>query len=481
MSDSFKKVSVMIPSRGRIAYLEQMLESFDKTVGDKDQAEIVFRADQDDPETIQFLCNTPYKTIVGPREQGYKSLPGFYNDMVKIATGDLLMCCNDDAVFVTPNWPRKLIDIANKYPDGIFNIGVQVSVNDQFFPFSIVSRKLVDILGIINDTRLLFSDLFLLDIANYFDRAIRAPEVVITHYWAGSVPDQTRIDANKHEFDMVFKDTTGAWTDEYQAKHNKVVAEAVMKIRRSGDIMPDIAMNTLAAWEPPDDVGADSIWPPKVRCRNWYYAKPPHAIHYPRIGIRRLIGMMYEFGLDGGEILLSCFHNGLPNTLWEGVFDKVVSIDHQSERQETIRDGKQVIFRGPVGNARLLFSVAEELADLRAIVLDDTKYNNIISTYFVFKKLIAPPGLIVFTNAGNTNPAHAGVHKFISDLSRGALDGMRHEIVMLDADDIASPGLAYELIGDPAEYRPSQAGIEEAVLRTVACKSARAVPLEHEV
>ena len=475
---SFKKVSVMIPTRGRIGYLEQLLESFDKTVVDKDKAELVFRADQDDLETIEFLCGTPYKFLVGSRENGYRSLPSFYNDMVKIAKGDVLICCNDDAVFVTPNWPQKLLDIANKYPDGIFDLGMHVGVNENFFPFSVVSRRLVDILGLINDERLLFSDLFLLDIARYFDRAIHIPEVVITHCWSGNVPDQTRIDANKHEFDMVFKDDTGAWSDEYRDKHNKVVTEAVMKICRYSDLTPDIAINTMMAYEPASDCDPQDIWPPSVQCRNWYYDEAPNAIHYPKIGIRRLIKLMYELGLDGGEILLSCYHNGLPNILWENVFDKVVAIDHQAEIAESIRDDKQVIASGPIGNRRFLFSVAEEFSDLRVIMLDDTKYNNIISVYYTFKKLIGSHGIVVFTNSGNRDPAHVGMHKFISDLASGRLDGMRHEIVMLDADDIASPGLAYEIIGTPPEDIPTKAEIQDRVLQVVTRKSAQAVLVE---
>jgi len=182
--------------------------------------------------------------------------------MAAVATGDLLMCCNDDVVFQTRGWPGLLLAEARKYPDGIFNFGVNVGLNDDFFPFSIVSRQLVRTLGFINDERLLFSDVFLLDVAKHFNRAIRVKSVTIFHDWAGHGADETRRDANRHEFEVVFKDASGDWTDEYRRKHDQVVAEAVAKIERAGVLaLAQAAIQRFEAYVPPEE-RHNTLWPP---------------------------------------------------------------------------------------------------------------------------------------------------------------------------------------------------------------------------
>jgi len=97
----YRTISVLVPTRRRVERLKRFLESYSATRADRSQVELVFRCDNDDPDTIGFLCSFDWKFIVGPRVKGYKSLPSFYNEMVKIASGDLLICGNDDMLFET--------------------------------------------------------------------------------------------------------------------------------------------------------------------------------------------------------------------------------------------------------------------------------------------------------------------------------------------------------------------------------------------
>ena len=143
---------------------------------------------------------------------------------------------NDDMIFVTPDWPRLVIEEANKYPDGIFDIGVRTGLNDENFPFSIVSRQLVDRLGMINDERLLFSDIFLLDIARHFNRAISLHSVIIYHDWTGYTNDATRRDASKHELSEVWEKSPGHWSSAYTKLHNMAVSEAIAKLESTSKV-----------------------------------------------------------------------------------------------------------------------------------------------------------------------------------------------------------------------------------------------------
>ena len=431
----YKKISVLVATRKRVGFLEKMLASFAATVTNPEQVEMVFRCDSDDEKTIDYLCTTPHKIIIGPRKEGYKTLPAFYNEMARLATGELLMCCNDDVLFQTLNWPALILEEAAKYPDGIFNLGVNVGLNDENFPFSIVSQKLVDILGFINDERLLFSDMFLLDVTKYFNRAIRVPAVTIFHDWAGHPgTDETRLDANKYEFAMVFGDTQGNWSTAYRTLHDAVVKESIDRIKKYGDILPEIVLNSLATYQPPAHPIPTEIFPPR---------DGPNSLHYARAEIKEILSVIFKENLNQGEILLSHCKNGLPNILWANVFDKVFSICQGPSTRSPLVDGKHVILFGLVYDTKFLYSVMNMFTNLRALVLDEAHYANIITPYFLFKKLIKPPGIIIFLNSGNTIPKHFGVHQFINDLRRGFLDNRNHEVIDLIPK---GSGMSYELI-----------------------------------
>ena len=130
----FKKISVLVPTRKRIARLRTMIDSFEAT--NDGYAVLLFRIDDDDVESWDFLAQYSYEVLVGPRLLGYTSMPAFFNELAAHATGDVLMCGNDDMVFRTPNWPSLVLDIANQYPDGLFDIGVS-TYNETHYPFYI--------------------------------------------------------------------------------------------------------------------------------------------------------------------------------------------------------------------------------------------------------------------------------------------------------------------------------------------------------
>lgn len=446
---SFKKISVLVPTRRRLNYLSQMLKSFDKTVPKDGSVELVFKCDSDDLATIEYLCKLPYRLLVGPRKEGYKSLPSFYNEMARVAEGDLLICCNDDVVFKTKDWPRLVLEEANKYPDGVFNIGVNTGLNDENYPFSIVSRRLVEMVGFLNDERLLFSDIFLLDVARHFNRAVRLKSVMMFHDWPGPAGgnDETRQDASRHEFTMVFKDAQGNWHDSYRALHDTAVSEAVQKIKAQTDLGVDLVLESMGDYEPPEAADPEKVWPPQVGCRSWNDRTPPHAIHYSRGEVRELLKVVYGLGVGGGEVLLSDFGNGLTSLFWGKVFDKVVSIcRHKLQGHDAVVDANQTVLFGSLGDSRFLYKSMAHLSNLKAVVLDDTYYANICVPYFLFRKLIKPPGIVIFMNTAQRVPEHAGVHRFLSDLRAGMLDNTRHAVVDIH-DDPEGRGISYELIG----------------------------------
>jgi hypothetical protein len=219
----FEKISVLVPTRGRVERLRTLLDSFKATVVGE-EAELVFRIDYDDIDTISFLAAEGWISdfrpgvMIGPRLKGYESLPTFFNELVLAASGDVLMCGNDDMVFKTHGWARLVLEEANKHPDGLFAIGVRTH-NKDHYPFAAVSKKAVDQMGFLFDPRIFWGDLFLRDTMAAFDRCIMLPHVEIDHDWAGNRPDQ------------VFQDGEGARRGSWMGRHGEAVDDAVRKLR----------------------------------------------------------------------------------------------------------------------------------------------------------------------------------------------------------------------------------------------------------
>ena len=219
---TFSKVSVLVPTRRRVARLQTLLDSWAATVKNPDQAELVFRIDYDDGESRMFLENYPWRVYIGPRLQGYRSIPQFHEEMRQGATGDIYLIGNDDMAFVTPDWPSKLLEQANQYPDGIFVLGCDVQ-NAKNFVFPIVSKVAVEAMGRIIDERAFWGDVFLRDVFAEFGRAIRFSSMKIDHQWAGRERDQTFRDANQED--------PNNWNEQYWAQHRQWVSESVEKLR----------------------------------------------------------------------------------------------------------------------------------------------------------------------------------------------------------------------------------------------------------
>jgi hypothetical protein len=151
-------------------------------------------------------------------------MPTFFNELATAATGDVLMCGNDDMVFQTEDWATQILAVANQFPDGLFDLGVATH-NETHFPFSTVSRRAVAALGFIWDPRIFWGDIYLRDMMAYFGRAVMLPHVRIDHDWAGHRPDQvfreTRASKGRVESDPRY------WCD----VHAPCVQEAVERLR----------------------------------------------------------------------------------------------------------------------------------------------------------------------------------------------------------------------------------------------------------
>lgn len=219
----FKKISVLVPTRNRIERLRTLLESYARTTeGCVANSELVFRVDDDDVASKEFLEPLGHTVVVGPRLKGYGSMPEFFNELYRASSGDVLMSGNDDIIFRSAGWAPAILEEANKHPDGVFNIG-PATLNELHYPYGITSRVAADARGFYWDPSIFWGDIYLRDIVAFFGRCVLLPNVLIQHDWAGNNPDQVFAESDKN---ITARDPTY-----WEGTHQRAVNSAIERMK----------------------------------------------------------------------------------------------------------------------------------------------------------------------------------------------------------------------------------------------------------
>jgi hypothetical protein len=225
-------MSVLVPLRERTGTFDHMLETLVSTAADPSGVEVIVRCDEDDDGAVSYLRNRAITWraqvaesafIVGPRLKGYATLGTFINEAARLARAELLLVVNDDVEFHTKGWDTRLVQVAQQYPDGIFDLAVDTVLNNANCVFPCQSRRQVELLGGFYDERVIYPDIWLRDVLQPFGRVVRVPEVVINHCWKGQSQDQqgaAKVSA----------------TADHQALYARCVEEGRAKVRRALEV-----------------------------------------------------------------------------------------------------------------------------------------------------------------------------------------------------------------------------------------------------
>lgn len=103
------------PSRGRPRELARMLESFFDT---STQSELVVCLDEDDPELSEYdFKDYPVTLIIQPRH----NITYLYNNIFQLYPKyEYYSCTNDDFVYKTKDWDKKLMNFGINFGNDLF-------------------------------------------------------------------------------------------------------------------------------------------------------------------------------------------------------------------------------------------------------------------------------------------------------------------------------------------------------------------------
>ena len=110
-------ISILLPTRGRPELAERFLRSVVEMSTDPNRIEVVLYVDEDDTDSHAIQCDgLSINKIIGPR----LSMGGLNTACLEQSTGDIIVPLNDDMVIRTPDWDRRIIEIHEKFSDGVY-------------------------------------------------------------------------------------------------------------------------------------------------------------------------------------------------------------------------------------------------------------------------------------------------------------------------------------------------------------------------
>ena len=112
-----KKITVLLPTRGRPEVLEKSVQSLIDRASSPKDIEIMFGVDEDDNETTDYVKAkiAPYLQNAGVEARanifkpiGYENLHNYVNTLAGNGTGEWLFFWNDDGLMVTEGWDEVI-------------------------------------------------------------------------------------------------------------------------------------------------------------------------------------------------------------------------------------------------------------------------------------------------------------------------------------------------------------------------------------
>ncbi|MCB1067849.1 MAG: hypothetical protein KDK56_06655 [Simkania sp.] len=182
------KISLLLPTRERLAKAQAFLQTVVETADDLSQVEVIATLDDDD--TPSHTLTSPHQALALHKVIGPQATMGALNTRcLKKATGEILMLVNDDILIRTKCWDTYLIEAAKKFPDGICMMHTRDGYKDASFPlFPILTQKGIELIedpypseycGDCIDSHLFDIFLRLKDLGE--NRIVYIPEVLFEH------------------------------------------------------------------------------------------------------------------------------------------------------------------------------------------------------------------------------------------------------------------------------------------------------------
>ena len=143
-----KKISVLIPSRGRPEEFGSCIENLFDLAEEPDDIEVIARLDKDDNHRRYPEYKNTLK-IIGPRYSGYADNHKFIEEAAAVSTGDFIMQYVDTARMLNPFWDQAYLETIGQTKIFVATADVEDERGSSLYrwSFPFISRFLHDLCG----------------------------------------------------------------------------------------------------------------------------------------------------------------------------------------------------------------------------------------------------------------------------------------------------------------------------------------------
>jgi len=216
-----KKFTIILNSRGRFLYLENLLNSIKNTTSNLSDIEVLISCDSDDDSTGVFWQNNysqwPWASCEFIDRE--RNLHIRLNNLALRAQGKYIFVLNDDCELLNKDWDKKAYETLESIEDNIVYGRTQDTSCDkvqggEYASFPIISKKAVDVLGFFMHQRFpgLGADVGIYRVYKAIDRVLDV-DVAVNHLLHNTVQDVLNPDKTATEMRQItYANPGNIWT-----------------------------------------------------------------------------------------------------------------------------------------------------------------------------------------------------------------------------------------------------------------------------
>lgn len=195
-----KRISLIFPSRDRLSFIHELMESLHRTTRNPQDIEILIAIDNDDEEmalifkSLEEMYNLfSMKFYSVPRSEHF--VEDYVNFLARKAEGRWIIPINDDSVFMTKEWDTQSAEAmegkATEFGDdlvlGLFKDGINRTGEDKLYPhfscWSMISKEFLYAFGYIfnPEFNIWGVDHFVAEVYRHIGRLVSLTHIFIDH------------------------------------------------------------------------------------------------------------------------------------------------------------------------------------------------------------------------------------------------------------------------------------------------------------
>jgi GT2 family glycosyltransferase/glycosyltransferase involved in cell wall biosynthesis len=125
--DEGPKVTILIPTKNRVAIVRQCIESLQATTY-RNYEIVIIDNESDDPEALAYLQSLPHRVIRIGNPSGRFNFAAINNRAVEQVTGEFVLFLNNDTEVKTPRWLSQMMGYAQM--PGVGSVGAKLVFAD---------------------------------------------------------------------------------------------------------------------------------------------------------------------------------------------------------------------------------------------------------------------------------------------------------------------------------------------------------------